>query len=341
VRDTPWGSGEAGRSSDDGLAPVSYLSDARPASRRRRAEAPSSDGVVRDDASRTDLPTHADPTAAEGPPETEPLNPEPVNPEPVTSAPTRSVPAPSVPTPSAPILSVPTTSEPALADAGARRAEGQNEPQRDGDGWIVDDVPAASGPRFRAAAPVESAVVTSISGIPLGGETPDNEPEAVDRAVVEQRVLRALGRKALSEKEVRALIADNGLDGPEADEIVERLIELRYVDDGVLAEELTRRLSEKKGQSKSAVGRSLAARGLPSDVVSEALSEIDDGEERRVAFEIAEKRARQMGSLDAQTLERRLSGFLARRGYPGGLVRDIVSEIARRRPSAPSGPRFR
>lgn len=331
MRDTPRGSGEAGRTSDDGLAPVSYLSDARPASRRRRAEAPAADGVVGDDASRTDLPTHADPTSAEGPPEMEPVAPEPVTPEQVTSVPVTSVPT----------LSVPTSTEPALPDAGARLAEAQDEPQRDGDGWIVDDAAAARGPRFRAEAPAESAVVTSISGIPLGGETPDNEPEAVDRAVVEQRVLRALGRKALSEKEVRALIADNGLDGPEADEIVERLIELRYVDDGVLAEELTRRLSEKKGQSKSAVGRSLAARGLPSDVVSEALSEIDDGEERRVAFEIAEKRARQMGSLDAQTLERRLSGFLARRGYPGGLVRDIVSEIARRRPSAPSGPRFR
>lgn len=189
--------------------------------------------------------------------------------------------------------------------------------------------------------PPAGAVVTSISGVPLGGDVPENEPEVVERAVVEQRVLRALGRKALSEKEVRELIAENGLEGPEVEEIVDRLIELRYVDDHTLAEELTRRLSEKKGQSKSVVGRSLAARGLASDVVSEALSEIDDGEERRLAFEIAEKRARQMGSLDAQTMERRLSGFLARRGYPGGLVRDIVSEIARRRPSASSGPRFR
>jgi regulatory protein len=185
------------------------------------------------------------------------------------------------------------------------------------------------------------AFVTSISGLSLGSDTPENESEVVDRAVVEQRVLRALGRKALSEKEVRAFISENGLAGPDVDDIVERLVELRYVDDATLAEELTRRLSEKKGQSKSAVGRSLAARGLPSDVVSEALSEIDDGDERRVAFELAEKRARQMGSLDAQTMERRLSGFLARRGYPGGLVRDVVTEIARRSPSARSGPRFR
>lgn len=185
------------------------------------------------------------------------------------------------------------------------------------------------------------AVITSFSGVPLGTEEPANEPEIVERAVVEQRVLRALGRKALSEKEVRALIAENGLEGPDAEEIVDRLTDLRYVDDRTLAEELTRRLSEGKGQSRSAVGRALSARGIPSDIVSEALDEIDDGEERRVAFEIAEKRARQMGSLDSQTLERRLSGFLARRGYPGGLVRDIVSEIAKRRSSGAAGPRFR
>ncbi|WP_166404666.1 regulatory protein RecX [Labedella endophytica] len=179
------------------------------------------------------------------------------------------------------------------------------------------------------------------SGTNLDTDEPDNEPEVVDRAIVEQRVLRALSRKALSEKEVRSLIAENGLDGSETEDLVARLIDLRYVDDDTLAEELTRRLSEKKGQSKSAVGRALTARGLASDVVSEALSEIDDGEERRVAFQVAEKRAGQMGSLDAQTMERRLSGFLARRGYPGGLVRDIVSEIVRRRPAGSSGPRFR
>lgn len=216
----------------------------------------------------------------------------------------------------------------------------------------VDETPRAAAPRSpdtadepREAEPVTAevsdATITSFSGIPLGADEPANEPEVVERGVVEQRVLRALSRKALSEKEVRALIAENGLEGPEVEEIVDRLTDLRYVDDRTLAEELTRRLSEGKGQSKSAVGRALSARGIPGDIVSEALDEIDDGEERRVAFEIAEKRARQMGSLDAQTLERRLSGFLARRGYPGGLVRDIVSDIAKRRPSGAAGPRFR
>lgn len=226
-------------------------------------------------------------------------------------------------------------------DATARPAPSAPDTAEPPSGAVVTSISGLgpdSGPRQRAAAPAESRL---SSGTNLDTDEPDNEPEVVDRAVVEQRVLRALSRKALSEKEVRSLIAENGLDGSEAEDLVARLIDLRYVDDDTLAEELTRRLSEKKGQSKSAVGRALSARGLASDVVSEALSEIDDGEERRVAFQVAEKRAGQMGSLDAQTMERRLSGFLARRGYPGGLVRDIVSEIVRRRPAGSNGPRFR
>ncbi|WP_166409067.1 regulatory protein RecX [Labedella phragmitis] len=168
-----------------------------------------------------------------------------------------------------------------------------------------------------------------------------NAPEVIEQAVVEQRVLRALSRKALSESEVRTLIAENGLDGVEAEALVERLIHLRYVDDRVLAEELRRRLSEVKGQSKAAVARALSARGLESDIVAETVAEIDADDEKDAARELAEKRARQLRSLDAQTIERRLSGFLARRGYPGGLVREVVSEVVRKRSSPSGGPRFR
>lgn len=190
----------------------------------------------------------------------------------------------------------------------------------------------------RSSDAVVSPISFSDSASEDGG---GNAPEVVEQAVVEQRVLRALSRKALSESEVRALIAENGLEGDEAESLVARLIDLRYVDDRILAEELRRRLSEVKGQSKAAVARAMSARGLESDIVAETISEIDADDERTAARELAEKRARQLGSLDTQTMERRLSGFLARRGYPGGLVREVVSEIMRTRSSPSGGPRFR
>jgi len=40
---------------------------------------------------------------------------------------------------------------------------------------------------------------------------------------------------------------------------------------------------------------------------------------------VAERRARQLAGLDRQTAERRLSAFLQRRGYPGDLVREVVT----------------
>jgi regulatory protein len=188
--------------------------------------------------------------------------------------------------------------------------------------------------------PVTPRPLAWIGADPENDASSENDLEVVDRAVVEQRVLRALSRKAMSESEVRSLIEENGLDGDDAEGIVERLIELRYVDDRTLAEELKRKLSETKGQSKGTVSRAMSTRGIPADIVADVVAEIDDDDERVAARELAEKRARQMSSLDAQTLERRLSGFLARRGYPGGLVREIVSDIVRAR-RAPSGPRFR
>ena len=40
---------------------------------------------------------------------------------------------------------------------------------------------------------------------------------------------------------------------------------------------------------------------------------------------VAERRARQLAGLDRQTAERRLSAFLQRRGYPGEMVREVVT----------------
>ncbi|WP_166426818.1 regulatory protein RecX [Labedella populi] len=211
-----------------------------------------------------------------------------------------------------------------------------------GAGSVSSERNRSAGSGSRSPSDDSGAVVLSLAFSGSGAESDDgNAPEVVEQAVVEQRVLRALSRKALSESEVRALITENGLEGEEAETLVARLIDLRYVDDRVLAEELRRRLSEVKGQSKAAVARALSARGLESDIVAETVAEIDADDERAAARNLAEKRARQLGSLDAQTVERRLSGFLARRGYPGGLVREVVSEVVRKRSAPSGGPRFR
>lgn len=149
--------------------------------------------------------------------------------------------------------------------------------------------------------------------------------ESADPIDVEQKALRALARQSMTERELSSFLRESGLDSDDSLRIAERFIELGYINDRRVADELVYRLSELKGQSRAVVSRSLSARGIPSDVVSEALSEIDDDTEREAAIELAVKRGGQLSGLDDATFDRRLTGYLARRGYGGSIVRDAVS----------------
>ncbi|MEQ1737464.1 MAG: regulatory protein RecX, partial [Rhodoglobus sp.] len=76
-----------------------------------------------------------------------------------------------------------------------------------------------------------------------------------------------------------------------------------------------------------------------------ALELVDTGDELARARDIAIQRARQLTSYDHETAVRRLSGYLARRGYSGSTVRAAVDHaLPRRHESGASrggGVRFR
>ena len=55
-----------------------------------------------------------------------------------------------------------------------------------------------------------------------------------------------------------------------------------------------------------------------------ALGSVDPESERARAEQLAAKKMRSMGGLDAQVQARRLSGMLARKGYPPGVVYAVV-----------------
>ncbi|SKC64846.1 regulatory protein RecX [Okibacterium fritillariae] len=157
-------------------------------------------------------------------------------------------------------------------------------------------------------------------------------PPSIDD--VENAILKKLRRRGLSEAEILAECLALDLTAHQANELLERLRELGYVDDRALAEQLRYSHYERKSQSRQVVARLMSTRKIPAEVIDEVLEDIDSDDELSAAREVAEKRASQMTSLDDATMERRLVGFLARRGYPGGVVRTVVGEIIRGRRSS-------
>ena len=173
-------------------------------------------------------------------------------------------------------------------------------------------------------------------------ETDPALPEETDDerlARVGDTVVRALGRRQLSVAETIELLVAQGAEPDEAEVLVSRFRELGYVDDRLLAEVLVERLRARGGKSRSVISRELATRRIPSEVITDALSVLDEEEERELAEAAAMKRVGQLSSYDDTTAERRLMGFLARRGYPSPVVREATRAAMATRTER-RGPRF-
>jgi regulatory protein len=152
-----------------------------------------------------------------------------------------------------------------------------------------------------------------------------DEVHTVDTARVTDQLLRRLGRSALSEVEARSFLIDHELTRDEADVVVAEFVDRGYLDDAALAEQLVTKLVDRSGMSHTGLRRALSQRGIDKQVAHEAVAVLDQDSEREAAKQIADRRARQLMNLPREVAERRLTGFLLRRGYPSGMVRELVA----------------
>ncbi|UCR89999.1 regulatory protein RecX [Mycetocola spongiae] len=155
-------------------------------------------------------------------------------------------------------------------------------------------------------------------------EPEEEEPEPVDPEWALDQLVRRLARRGLSRAEVLTAARDLGLDEEQVEQARERLDDLGYLDDTVLAEEIKHSLYDRKGKSRTVVAREMAQRKIPQEVITEVLSSVEDDDELAAATELAIKRIGQLSSYDDATVDRRLSGFLSRRGYNGQIVRGAI-----------------
>lgn len=175
-----------------------------------------------------------------------------------------------------------------------------------------------------------------------GDSTAPDEPR--DREAELRRAenvsMHALTRRGQSRRELERLLRSRDLPDDVITHEVERLERVGLLDDVALAQNLVGILQERKGLGRTGIAAELTRRLLAPAAIEYALELVDSSDELARARELAVKRASQLTSYDRQTAERRLSGFLARRGYGGSTVRAAV-EHALSGSRAASGVRFR
>lgn len=139
-----------------------------------------------------------------------------------------------------------------------------------------------------------------------------------------QRALNFLSYRPRSEEEVRRNLVKHGYHEGIIEEILARLRRGGLVDDKNFAELWVENRSEFRPRGSRMLRQELRQKGLTDQVIANALEELD---EDNLALKAARKKARSFSHLEWQDFRKKMSGFLARRGFHYGIISEVVSKI--------------
>jgi regulatory protein len=161
-------------------------------------------------------------------------------------------------------------------------------------------------------------------------EDGEGVPRTLSPARQEQRarnvLLYQLSRGAKSAHTLRQILEKREIDAEIANSVIDRFIEVGLIDDLAYAETIVNSRRKFKGLAKSAIKRELSQKGVEVSIVEQATAEVTSEDELATAIDLAIKRAPRMAHLERDVRQRRLNGYLARKGYSSSIVLTAVKE---------------
>jgi regulatory protein len=143
-------------------------------------------------------------------------------------------------------------------------------------------------------------------------------------------VLKMLERGPKSSSELASALEQHEIPTEIANHVIARFSEVELIDDAAYAQQVVDASRRTKGLARSAVKRKLADKGLDSQIIDQVAAEISDEDELAVAVDVAVKRLGQLAKLAPEVRNRRLIGFLQRRGFGSGVVFAAIREAEAR-----------
>lgn len=186
-----------------------------------------------------------------------------------------------------------------------------------------DDGRAPVGVREARRLAAEAPPPPTAEQAPPTAAAPDLGDE-IARAVAYAR--RATAQAPMSESRLRDRLARREYPRAVIDRAIERCRAERLVDDPALVAALVAE-RRRKDHAPSRIRRDLRARGFGDDLIDRELAPVEAQDREAQAFAAASTRTASLRGLDAQTAFRRLTGYLARRGYPEGLARKVARQV--------------
>lgn len=147
----------------------------------------------------------------------------------------------------------------------------------------------------------------------IDDETEDSRPAGRSKTYTKSEMERRLAREGFSEKAIETT--------------VEELIDSGHIRDRKYAENWIVRRLKSNPRGKTLLKHELLDKGVDRETAEQAVAQVETEDEATLALQIAQKRVKQYRQLPVHVAKRRLHGFLARRGFGSGVVRQVLEQI--------------
>lgn len=139
-----------------------------------------------------------------------------------------------------------------------------------------------------------------------------------------QQAMLFLSYRARSESEIRQNLRKHEIPEPVIEQTLERLRQDGLANDNQFARAWVENRSSFRPRSRRMMAMELRQKGLNEEVVSSAIERIDD---EALAYEAAHKRVARYKDLEWNDFRKKLSDFLARRGFSYSVIAPVVTRI--------------
>ena len=135
------------------------------------------------------------------------------------------------------------------------------------------------------------------------------------------RALHYLGYRPRSRQEIDRYLQKYGLPQVQIEAVIGRLEQVGLLDDQAFARYWVESRERFRPRGLRALRYELRNKGVSEEIIGAALEVVDVQDS---AYRSAEKKARQLSSLDRQTFHRKMIAFLSRRGFAYEVAREVT-----------------
>ena len=175
------------------------------------------------------------------------------------------------------------------------------------------------------------SVLIENSGLRIGLEI---EAEVIEKIIVAEEMIRAkkhalemLSEEIYSKTQMSRYLEKEGYSDATIKTIVTELIQSGHIRDRKFAEKWVQRRLKSNPRGGKLLKMELIEKGVDRKTAEQVVKEVNANDEEELALQIAEKQRKKYERLPNHVAQRRLHGYLARRGYDSDLILKIIHQV--------------